>query len=432
LVIGQGAREHALAWKLAQSPAVSALYVAPGNGGTRAIATNIAIPATATEQLAGWAVEQRIDLAVVGPEAALAAGVVDAFRARGLRIFGPTRAAARLETSKAFAKAFMVRHGLPTAGYAHCASAGAAEAYLAAQPDHRFPLVLKADGLAAGKGVRIVRDRAEARSALADYAASLTEGGIVVEEFLDGFEVSFLVVTDGASVRALASAHDYKRAQDGDRGPMTGGMGAYSPVANERAWSTMALRTIVEPAIAGMAAEGTPYTGILYAGLMLTADGPRVLEFNARFGDPETQVLLPRWEDDLLEVLLAATAGRLAGLPPFRWSSDATCGVVLASAGYPDRPVSGGAISGLAAVDPAAVVFHGATHPAGDAGTACEAGSGRVLTVVGRGGTVHDARCRAYEVSRSISFPGCWCRADIGATAVDARPDTRADATDEH
>jgi phosphoribosylamine--glycine ligase len=426
LVIGQGAREHALAWKLAQSPSVRTLFVAPGNGGTAAIATNVGLSVTDAQHLAEWAADHAIDLTVVGPEVALAAGVVDVFQARGLRIFGPTRAAARLETSKAFAKAFMARHGIPTAKYVQCAGALQAREYLTAQPEDRFPLVLKADGLAAGKGVRIVRDRAEALEALAGAQPGVATSSFLVEEYLEGFEVSCLALSDGTHVRPLAAAHDYKRAFDGDRGPMTGGMGAYSPVPDVDAWSGMVLHSILEPTIAGMAAEGAPYAGILYAGVMLTAQGPRVLEFNARFGDPETQVLLPRWEDDLLEVLLATADGRLAGVPPFQWSTDATCGVVLATAGYPDQPATGGIIQGLATVDPDALIFHGATRAPGGEEGACMAGSGRILTVVARGATLDAARRRAYAASREVSWPGCWCREDIGAVSLTSKPGPQA------
>lgn len=413
LVIGQGAREHALAWKLAQSPRVDALYVAPGNAGTGAMAVNVPIPATAVERLAEWAERERIDLTVVGPEAALAAGVVDSFRARGLRIFGPTRAAARLETSKSHAKAFMARRGIATAPYDECPDARAAETCIAALPPERFPLVIKADGLAAGKGVQIAADRREALAAVREHAGGEGSGRFVIEEFLHGFEVSFLAIADGTSVRALACAHDYKRAHDGDAGPMTGGMGAYSPVEGEDTLIDAVMRTVIEPAVAGMAAEGVPYSGILYAGLMVTREGPRVLEFNARFGDPETQVLLPRWQDDLALVLLAAAERRLADLPPFRWSEEATCGVVLASAGYPGRSTDGVPIRGLTEAGATALVFHGATAGAGSDREGVVTNGGRVLTVVGRGATRREARRRAYEAAGAISFAGGWSRMDI-------------------
>jgi phosphoribosylamine--glycine ligase len=413
LVVGQGAREHALAWKMAQSALVSAVHVAPGNAGTGAAYAHVPIPATDVQQMAAWAERARIDLTVVGPEAALAVGMVDAFRARGLRIFGPTQAAARLETSKAFAKAFMARHGIPTAAFQDCLGVPAATDYLASLAPERYPLVIKADGLAAGKGVRIVADHAEARAAVREAYTELGSERFVIEEFLRGFEVSLLAVVDGTVARPLATAHDYKYAHDGDTGPMTGGMGAYSPVAGEAALTDTVMRSVVRPVVAGMAAEGSPYTGILYAGLMLTETGPRVLEFNVRFGDPETQVLLPRWQDDLAAVLLAVTDSRLADFPPFRWSAGAACGVVLASAGYPAASRIGVPIHGLEEAGRRAVVFHAGTSVAEGAGGAVVTAGGRVLTVVAEGDTLDEARRHAYDAAAAITFAGGWSRQDI-------------------
>jgi phosphoribosylamine--glycine ligase len=281
-------------------------------------------------------------------------------------------------------------------------------------PD-RFPQVIKADGLAAGKGVRIVHGREEALATLREQHETGEAGRLVVEEFLQGFEVSFLALSDGSTVRPLACAHDYKRAHDGEQGPMTGGMGAYSPLGIEETLTAAVMRAIVEPAIAGMAVEGTPYSGVLYAGLMLTATGPQVLEFNARFGDPETQVLLPRWQDDLLDVLSAAADGRLAELPALRWSEAATCGVVLASAGYPSAAEVGEPIHGLDQAGAQALVFHGGTMVASGNMDQVVTAGGRVLTVVGQGATLEQARARAYAAAAPITFKGCWCRRDIGS-----------------
>jgi len=429
LVIGQGGREHALAWKLAQSPAVQEIFTAPGNAGTALAGTNIDLPVTASEELADWAADAVIDLTVVGPEAALAAGVVDAFRTRGLRVFGPTRAAARLETSKAWAKDFMVRRHIPTARHREFEQTGEANAYLHSLGSEEYPVVIKVDGLASGKGVTIAADQ---RTALDAVQAGLGEPGgaarIVIEQFLRGFEVSFLAISDGRHARPLACAHDYKHAHDGDQGPMTGGMGAYSPLGIEDRLTDEVMATVINPAIQGMAAEGTPYEGILYAGLMLTAEGPIVLEFNARFGDPETQVLLPRWKDDMYAVLVAATAGRLPDLPPFSWDAAATCGVVLASAGYPGAPVIGLPIEGLSPSAPEVLIFHGGTRRNPRTNDVCSSG-GRVLTVVGRGATVAEARTIAYERAGHIRFEGCWRRNDIGSEEPGTSNGLAADAS---
>ena len=419
LVIGAGGREHALAWKLAQSPAVSELFTAPGNFGAALVGVNVDLPVTAVEELAAWAVNAGIDLAVVGPEAALAVGIVDAFRAHGVRIFGPTRAAARLETSKAWAKAFMMRHQIPTAAYREFAERGAALAYVRALGPADYPLVIKVDGLASGKGVIIAENESAALGAVEDaFSSAGTPARIVIEQYLRGFEVSFLAISDGATVRPVACAHDYKHAHNGGCGPMTGGMGAYSPLGFEDQLTERVMSTVIEPAIRGMAAEGTPYEGILYAGLMLTADGPKVLEFNARFGDPETQVILPRWNDDLYQVLDAAAGGALATLPPFSWSGAYQCGVVLASAGYPGAPELGFPIQGLSTVDASALVFHGGVRAGERTGLPCTSG-GRVLTVVGGGDTPAEARLSAYNQADKIQFDGAWRREDIGALRPD-------------
>ena len=422
LVIGQGAREHALAWKLGQSPLVGSIQLAPGNHGTALSHCNVAIGVTEADTLAAWAQEEAIDLTIVGPEAALSAGVVDSFKIRGLHIFGPTRAAAQLETSKAWAKRFMSRHGIPTAAYAAYASIDEARHALQVDNQHNdvredtaprtYPLVLKSDGLAAGKGVRIVQNQAEALEALRDLQESGATG-LVVEAFLEGMEISLLAISDGVQVRPLSPARDYKRAFDGDRGPMTGGMGAFSPVPSfDDTLMQQVMTQIIEPTIAGMAAEGIPYRGVLYAGLMLCANGPHVLEFNARFGDPETQVLLPRWEDDLYVVLEAASEGKLAELGQFRWSNDVACGVVLAAAGYPSSVSNGQQIAGLAQAQAGSLVFHGGT--AGDIDGRTVTAGGRLLTVVGCGRNMEEARSKAYQALGQISVADGWCRHDIG------------------
>jgi phosphoribosylamine--glycine ligase len=419
LVIGSGGREHALAWKLAQSPLVSAVFTAPGNYGTALVGANIDLPVTAAEELATWAENSAIDFTVVGPEAALAVGIVDVFRGRGMRIFGPTRAAARLESSKAWAKAFMIRHRIPTAAYREFEDRDTALGYVGALESTDYPLVIKIDGLASGKGVTIAENEPAALAAVADAFSPIgSPARLVIEQFLRGFEVSFLAISDGITVRPVACAHDYKHAHDGGSGPMTGGMGAYSPLGLEDFLNEQVMTTVIEPTIRGMATEGTPYQGILYAGLMLTADGPKVLEFNARFGDPETQVILPRWEDNLYQVLAAAATGTLAALPPFTWSKTYHCGVVLAAAGYPEAPELGVPIHGLSTEDMAALVFQGGVRADRQTGLPSTSG-GRVLTVVGRGQTPAEARLTAYEQADRIQFAGSWRREDIG----NMRPD---------
>ena len=426
LVIGGGGREHALAWKLAQSERAQKVFVAPGNGGTAQDArlTNLLI--TDPNALADFAEAEKIGLTVVGPEAPLAAGVVDIFRARGLRIFGPTSAAAQLESSKAFAKDFMQRHGIPTATYAAFTDAALAHAHVEVTG---APIVVKADGLAAGKGVVVAMTLAEAHEAI-DFmlgdntlgvlhnagADGLAVRRVVIEEFLQGEEASFIVLVDGKHVLALASSQDHKRLGDADTGPNTGGMGAYSPAPvvtpNVHA---KAMQEIILPTVAGMARDGIPFTGFLYAGLMIDPQGrPKTLEFNTRLGDPETQPILMRLKSDLVEVLLHATDGTLDRVE-LQWDRRFALGVVLAAAGYPAAPRKGDLITGLPADSEDAVVFH--------AGTAIEGGKlrvtgGRVLCVTALGDSAKLAQQRAYDALGSIHIDGVLYRRDIGHRAI--------------
>ncbi|HNI86048.1 MAG TPA: phosphoribosylamine--glycine ligase, partial [Ottowia sp.] len=367
LVIGSGGREHALAWKLSTSPRVQQGFVAPGNGGTALDPALKNVPISDVAALRDWALAEKIALTVVGPEQPLAAGVVDDFRAHGLRIFGPTRAAAQLESSKAFSKAFMQRHGIPTAAFQTFTDAAAARAYVERMG---APIVVKADGLAAGKGVVVAQTVAEAHAAIDDMlggnslGVAHNEGGarVVIEEFLPGEEASFIVLSDGKSVLALASSQDHKRLQDGDQGPNTGGMGAYSPAPVVSAdVHARVMREVILPTVRGMEQDGIPFTGFLYAGLMIDAQGrPRTLEFNTRMGDPETQPILMRLKSDLVEVLLAATAGRLHEVE-LQWDRRVALGVVLAAAGYPLAPRKGDPITGLPAPQEDVRVFHAGT-----------------------------------------------------------------------
>ena len=426
LVIGGGGREHALAWKLAQSERAQAVYVAPGNGGTARDnrLTNLAI--TDPVALADFAEAHKIGLTVVGPEAPLAAGVVDIFRNRGLRIFGPTQAAAQLESSKAFAKDFMQRHAIPTASYATFTDAVLAHDHIDAVG---APIVIKADGLAAGKGVVVAMDRAEAHAAI-DFR--LQDGGlevvhntsadgqavprVVIEEFLQGEEASFIVMVDGKNVLALASSQDHKRLGDADTGPNTGGMGAYSPAPvvtpNVHA---KAMQDIILPTVAGMARDGIPFTGFLYAGLMIDAQGrPKTLEFNTRMGDPETQPILMRLKSDLVDVLMHATDGTLDQVE-LQWDRRFALGVVLAAAGYPAAPRKGDAITGLPVDTEDAVVFHAGT--ASD-GSSLRVTGGRVLCVTALGDSAKLAQQRAYDALRGIHIDGVLYRRDIGHRAI--------------
>lgn len=420
LVVGSGAREHALAWKLARSPRVSRVFVAPGNAGT-ACEEGLANVALATiPELLEFARREAVALTVVGPEAPLAEGIGDAFRAAGLAIFGPTRAAARLESSKEFAKAFMQRHGIPTAAYAAFDDAARAHAYL---ERHRAPIVIKADGLAAGKGVVVAMTETEAHAAVEAMLreGKLGEAGrrIVIEQYLEGEEASFIVLADGRHALALASSQDHKRLLDGDRGPNTGGMGAYSPapVVTPEVHARV-MREVIQPAISGMEREGTPYVGFLYAGLMIGRDGAvKVLEFNCRLGDPETQPILMRLKSDLLGLIEHALAGGLERVEA-EWDTRAALGVVLAAAGYPEAPRRGDAIVGLPRPAEDCRVFH--------SGTALENGrivtaGGRVLTVTALGASLRAAQRRAYEVAAGIRFEGMHYRRDIGHRALARR-----------
>ena len=424
LVIGGGGREHALAWRLSQSQRVSKIYVAPGNGGTRLDARYEYIDLSEPSALREWAQKEKVALTVVGPEAPLAAGVVDEFRAHGLRIFGPTRAAAQLESSKAFSKAFMKRHGIPTAEYESFTEAAAAHAYVDAKG---APIVIKADGLAAGKGVVVATTLAEAHEAidfmLTDnkFGVSHNEGGarVVIEEFLQGEEASFIVLCDGKNVTALATSQDHKRLQDGDEGPNTGGMGAYSPAPVVTAEvHARAMREIILPTIRGMEKDGIPYSGFLYAGLMIDAAGhPKTLEFNCRMGDPETQPIMLRLKSDLFEVFWHATDGTLDQVE-LEWDRRVALGVVLAAHGYPLSPRKGDRIQGIPAEAPDAVVFHAGTVLDG---AELKTSGGRVLCVTVLADSVKLAQQRAYEVAARIQFDGVQYRKDIGYRAVQAR-----------
>ena len=422
LVIGGGGREHAMAWKLNQSPKVTRVIVAPGNGVTALDSHLHNIDTTDVRALREWAQAEKIGLTVVGPEAPLAAGVVDEFRAHGLRIFGPTKAAAQLESSKAFSKAFMQRHGIPTADYETFTDAVAAHAFI---DRVGVPLVVKADGLAAGKGVVVASTLQEAHDAvdfmLVDnrYGVVHNDGGarVVIEEFLDGEEASFIVLCDGKNVAALATSQDHKRLQDGDAGPNTGGMGAYSPAPVVTAdVHARAMREIILPTVRGMEKDGIPYTGFLYAGLMIDAQGrPKALEFNCRMGDPETQPILMRLKSDLLEVLAAAIDGKLDALE-LQWDRRTALGVVMAAHGYPDAPRKGDAINGLPPEADDAMVFHAGTVL--DEDGVLRTSGGRVLCVTVLADNVRQAQQRAYDVARGIHFDGVQYRRDIGHRAV--------------
>jgi len=413
LVIGAGGREHALAWRLAASPRVQKVFVAPGNGGT---ATEAGVENVALQefgQLIDFAKKEKIHLTVVGPEAPLAAGVVDRFRDAGLKIFGPTRAAAQLESSKDFAKQFMARHGLPTARHRTFESAREARAYVEQQG---APIVIKADGLAAGKGVVVAATKEEAHAAI---DAMLTEkrlgasgARVVIEEFLEGEEASFIVMCDGTHVLALATSQDHKRLLDGDKGPNTGGMGAYSPapLVTPKVHARV-MREIILPAVHGMAADGTPFTGFLYAGLMIDAAGkPRTVEFNCRLGDPETQPIILRLKSDLLDLLDHALAGTLDRAEA-EWDRRCALGVVLAAAGYPEEPRKGDRIEGVPPAEADCHVFHAGTRREGKT---LLTNGGRVLCVTALGDALRIARSRAYETVDAIRFEGMQYRRDIG------------------
>jgi phosphoribosylamine--glycine ligase len=417
LVIGSGGREHAMAWKLAQSPRVQKVFVAPGNGGT---ATEIGLENLRLGDFAPlieFCRKEHIHLTVVGPEAPLAAGIVDAFQEAGLKIFGPARAAARLEASKDFAKQFMVRHGLPTARHATFTNAADAMDYVEKQG---APIVIKADGLAAGKGVVVAATITEAKAAIDLMLVQnrLGDAGarIVVEEFLEGEEASFIVMAGGAHALPLATSQDHKRLQDGDQGPNTGGMGAYSPapVVTPELHARV-MREIIQPAIAGMAKDGTPYTGFLYAGLMIDKAGnPRTLEFNCRLGDPETQPIMLRLKSDLLALVEHALEGTL-DRAAVDWDRRSALGVVLAASGYPDEPRLGDQITGLPRATEDCRVFHAGTKLDGKR---VLTNGGRVLCVTALGDSLKMARARAYEAAESIRFEGMQMRKDIGHRAL--------------
>jgi phosphoribosylamine--glycine ligase len=416
LVVGPGGREHALAWKLSQSPRVQRVFVSPGNGGTAADRNLQNVPGTDSAGLIGFVRSEGIGLTVVGPEAPLAAGIVDDFRAAGLRIFGPTRAAARLEWSKEFAKEFMVRHGIPTAGHRSFGEAAPAHAWVRAQG---APIVIKADGLAAGKGVVVAMREDEAHAAI-DAMLGMGPGArVVVEEFLEGEEASFICVCDGTDALALATSQDHKRLLDGDEGPNTGGMGAISPapVVTPEVHARV-MREVIHPVLAGMAAEGARFTGFLYAGLMIGRDGSvRTLEFNCRMGDPETQPIVLRMKSDLLELFELATSGGLARAE-VQWDRRAAVGIVAAAHGYPQAPRSGDVIETLPQDTADCRVFHAGTRV--QDGRLVTSG-GRVLCVTALGEGLRAARRGAYDAIAQVRFAGMQFRGDIGHRAIGGR-----------
>lgn len=402
LVIGGGGREHALCWKLRQSARVEQLWCAPGNAGIASVAECVTL--ADEHALIAFAYANDIGLVLVGPEGPLVAGLVDALRTAGIRAFGPTAAAAQLEGSKAFTKALCARANIPTAAFAHFGSGHAARSYVA---NHPLPVVIKADGLAAGKGVVIARSAMEASAAL-----DVMTGQVVIEEFLTGTEASLFVLCDGTNIVSIGSAQDFKRAGEGDTGPNTGGMGAVSPApALTPALERRAIEEIVAPTIAALAAMGTPFTGVLFAGLMLTADGPMLIEYNVRFGDPECEALMVRLDSDLLDLLLATCDGTLEPNGPV-WNGSASVTVVMAANGYPSAPVIGTAIAGFGDAEAGgAIVFHAGT---GRSGNQLVATGGRALAVTGRGPTVGEARAAAYDAVGRIDWPGGFYRKDIG------------------
>jgi len=415
LVIGSGGREHALCWSIAASPLVDALYCAPGNPGIADEATCVAISATDIAGIIAFCRAEKIDFVIVGPEAPLVMGLVDELEAAGIAAFGPRAAAAALEGSKGFTKDLCARYDIPTAAYRRFRDRDAARAYV---QERGAPIVVKADGLAAGKGVTVATTEAEALAAI-DAAHRFGEAGaeLVIEDFLTGEEASFFALADGADAIALGSAQDHKRVGDGDTGPNTGGMGAYSPApCLTPALEEQVMARIIRPTVAAMAKEVRPYKGVLYAGLMLTATGPQLIEYNARFGDPECQVLLPRLKSDLLPALIAARDGVLRNFD-LRWRDEVALCVVMAAKGYPDEPQRGSEIRGLAAAveDPDITIFHAGTRREGGR---LVADGGRVLDIVARGRTVAEAQRRAYQAVDRIDWPGGFCRRDIGWRAV--------------
>ncbi len=417
LLIGGGGREHALGWKLKQSPLLDRLYCAPGNAGIAQIAERVALDVADHAAVIGFCRENDIGLVVIGPEAPLVAGLADALDAAGVNVFGPSRAAAQLEGSKGFTKDLCAEYEIPTAGYRRFADASAAKAYVATQG---LPIVVKADGLAAGKGVVIAETREAATQAIDDCfdgAFGAAGAEVVIEEFLDGEEASFFALVDGETALPLATAQDHKRAFDGDRGPNTGGMGAYSPAPiMTPALCAQVMQQIIRPTVRAMQARGTPFKGVLYAGLMLKNGAAKLIEYNVRFGDPETQALILRLKSDLLPALLAVAEGRLSGMA-LDWHDDAALCVVMATRGYPGAYAKGSEIKGLdaAGADPDVQVFHAGTKREGER---ILADGGRVLGVTARGGSIVEAQARAYAAVDKIDWPGGFCRRDIGFRAV--------------
>jgi phosphoribosylamine--glycine ligase len=414
LLIGSGGREHALAWKIAQSPRLTRLVAAPGNPGMEAVCETRAVSVTDVDGLVALAQEIAADLVVVGPEAALEVGIADRLAEVGVACFGPTQAAARLETSKAFSKGFAERYGLPTARHSTFEDAAKAKSSLG---DLTPPYVIKADGLAAGKGVVIAQDRAEAEAAIDGMLGGrfgAAGARVVIEEFMAGEEASLFALSDGETAILFGGAQDHKRAYDGDQGPNTGGMGAYAPAPILTPQVIEAARAaMIEPTVRGMAAEDAPYRGVLYAGLMIENSAPRLVEYNARFGDPECQVLMLRLESDVLPYLHAAATGGLAALPPPKWREEAVICVVLAAKGYPEAPERGSVIEGAEAdFGEEVVVFHAGTARRADG--ALIAAGGRVLNVCARGATLEDARAKAYAAIARIDWPEGFHRTDIG------------------
>jgi phosphoribosylamine---glycine ligase len=418
LLIGSGGREHALAWAVAKSPLCGRLFVAPGNPGTAQCGTNVALDPADHAAVIAFCRAEDIGLVVVGPEAPLVAGLVDDLTAAGVKAFGPTKAAAQLEGSKGFTKGLCRDYGIPTAAFAHFTESEAAKAYVR---DHGGPIVVKADGLAAGKGVVVAMTVDEAVAAVeAMFGGALGEAGaaVVIEAYLDGEEASFFALCDGERAIPFGTAQDHKRAFDGDQGPNTGGMGAYSPApALTPALEARVMDEIIRPTLAGMRARGAPYKGVLYAGLMLTADGPQLIEYNARFGDPECQVLMPRLKGDLVAAMLAACDGVLDTFD-VRWSEDAALTVVMAAEGYPGAVQKGSEIKGVATAEAldGVIVFHAGTRLDGDR---LLANGGRVLNVTATGRTVAEAQARAYAAVARLDWPEGFCRYDIGWRAVE-------------
>ena len=418
LLLGSGGREHALAWKLAQSASCDKLFAAPGNPGIAEVADCVTLDASDHGAVVAFCEAERIGLVVIGPEAPLVDGLADSLRGAGVAVFGPSKAAAQLEGSKAFTKALCDRAGIPTAGYAHCKNEADA---LAALERFGAPVVVKADGLAAGKGVTVAETRAQAEEAVRDiFGGKFGDAGaeVVIEEFLEGEEASFFALTDGATVVPFGTAQDHKRVGEGDTGPNTGGMGAYSPApVLSAALRGETMSHIIAPTVRAMADAGTPYSGVLYAGLMLTAEGPKLIEYNCRFGDPECQVLLMRLESDLAEYLLACAENRLSSMPTPQFADEVAMTVVMAAKGYPGTPEKGGAIAGLEAAEAdGAKVFHAGTKLDRES---LVANGGRVLNVTATGATVSDAQEAAYRAVDAIDFPSGFCRRDIGWREVE-------------